>query len=72
MPTQPPPNGNGYSAEVSALDVALDIRISEIRRRQDSGEITVRQAADERVDALARHLAEVEALRAEHFGGDDE
>jgi hypothetical protein len=69
MSTQPP---NGYTAEVSALDVALDMHISEIRARQDAGEITVRQAADLRVEALSRHLAAVKALRAEHFPeGDD-
>jgi hypothetical protein len=64
MSTQPP---NGYSAEAAALVTALDIRISEIRRRLDTGQITVRQAADLRVDAMSHYLAAVKALRAEHF-----
>jgi hypothetical protein len=64
MSTQPP---NGYSAEVSALDVRLDMEITEIRRRVDCGEISVRQAADLRVEALSDHLAAVKALRAEYF-----
>lgn len=67
MATTPPTNGNGYSAAASALDVALDTRISEIRRRLDAGEITVREAADLRVDALTHHLAALKALRAEYF-----
>jgi hypothetical protein len=64
------PNG-GYSAEASALDCALDLKISDIRARLDGGDITVRQAADERVAALTWHLAMVEALRNQYFGDDD-
>ena len=62
------PQPSGYSAEVQALDVALDIRISEIRAALDSGAVTVREAAGLRVAALERHLAAVKALRAEYFG----
>jgi hypothetical protein len=65
-----PINGNGYTAEVSALDVALDIRLGEIRAQQDRGDITVRQAADLRVEALEHHLDAVRALRDEYFGDD--
>jgi hypothetical protein len=38
MSTQPP---NGYTAEASALDVALDTHLAEIRPRQDNHQITV-------------------------------
>jgi hypothetical protein len=61
---------NGYMAEASALDVALDVRLGEIRAELDSGSITVRQAADARIGALEEHLDQVRKLRREHFGGD--
>jgi hypothetical protein len=63
---------SAYTAEAAALDVALDMRISEIRRRQDAREITVREAADLRVETLSNHLAAMKALRAEYFPGDDD
>lgn len=71
MPDRPT---NGYTAEASALDVALDVRLSEIRQMQDSRTVTVRQAADARIDALERHLEAMRALRVEYFGpdGDDD
>jgi len=43
--------------------------IAYIRRRQDAGEITVRQAADERIAAMEEHLAAIRQLRERHFGG---
>jgi hypothetical protein len=46
-------------------------RRQQIRRRQDSREITVREAADLRVEALSEHLAAMKALRAEYFPGVD-
>jgi hypothetical protein len=64
------PAVSAYTAEAAALDVALDMHISEIRRRQDAGEITVRQAAGERVRVLEDHLDAVRRLRAEHFPED--
>jgi hypothetical protein len=56
-----------YSTDVCALDVALAMQLSEIRAKQDRGDLGVRQAADERVAALSRHLAAVKALRAQYF-----
>ena len=41
----------------------LDDRLAEIRRQQDAGDITVREAADRRVTALEDHLAALAALR---------
>jgi hypothetical protein len=58
-------------AEASALDSALDIRLSEVRAAYDRGELTTREAADARIAAMEEHLDRVRALRAEHFGGDD-
>jgi hypothetical protein len=49
-----PTNGNGYTAEVSALDIELDITLGEIRKAQDRHEVTVREAKDMRIAALER------------------
>lgn len=64
---------SAYLPEANALDVALDIQISEIRTAHDRGEITTREAADLRIAALEEHLARVRQLRVDHFGpdGDD-
>lgn len=66
--SQPPT----YASEAAEFDRFLDEKIAAIRARQDAGEITVRQAADLRVEALSHHLAALKALRAEYFpdGGD--
>lgn len=62
---------NGFWAESSALDIAVDVRLSEIRALQDSGTITVREAADMRVEALERHLDALRELRNEYFGDNE-
>jgi hypothetical protein len=65
------PEGS-YSEEAAAFDAILDEKIRSIRSRQDAGEISVREAADLRVEALSHHLAALKALRAEYFGDDDQ
>jgi hypothetical protein len=54
--------------EATLQDKFLDKRLAEIRRQQDAGIITVREAADLRVRALEHHLDAVRALRTEQFG----
>jgi hypothetical protein len=63
-----PTTPDAYTAEAAAQDAMLDERIAAIRRQQDQGDITIREAADLRVEALEHHLAAVKALRAEYFG----
>jgi hypothetical protein len=58
-----------YTEEAAKFDRMLDEKIASIRARQDSGEISTREAADLRVAALSHHLAAVTALRAQYFGG---
>jgi hypothetical protein len=58
-------------AEASALDSALDVRLSEIRTQRDRGQITTREAADARIAALEDHLDRVRELRTEYFGSDE-
>ncbi|HSR82860.1 MAG TPA: hypothetical protein VLM11_01625 [Streptosporangiaceae bacterium] len=64
------PNHSGYAEDAAAQDAMLDERLAAIRRQQDQGTITIRQAADLRVAALEHHLEAVRALRAEYFGED--
>lgn len=59
-----------YASEAADFDRFLAEKIAAIRARQEAGEITVRQAADLRVEALSHHLGALKALRAEYFPGD--
>jgi hypothetical protein len=61
-----------YTEEAAKFDRVLDEKIASIRARQDSGEISTREAADLRVAALSHHLAAVTALRAQYFGDEDD
>jgi len=60
---------SAYAVAAEREDQRLIERIAYIRRRQDAGEITVRQAADERIAAMEEHLAAIRQLRERHFGG---
>jgi hypothetical protein len=68
MSTQPPSDFSNYSADAGALSVALDMRLAEITRRQDAGELTVREAADLRIEAMESNLTEQRSLRNSFFG----
>jgi hypothetical protein len=57
-----------YWRSVEALDHDLDAALADIRRRQDDGQLTTRQAAAERIAALEAHLAAVARLRAQYLG----
>lgn len=60
---------DAYYTAVSEADDDLEDALGHVRAREDAGEITVRQAADERVRLLENHLAECQRLRREHLGG---
>lgn len=77
-PTLPPPDRcvecgraetehSGYMVESAGQDQMLRDRLVMIGRRVESGAITDREAADERVRAVRHHLDATLALRAEHF-----
>ena len=53
----------------TAADKALGAQIAEIRRQEDLGQLTVREGADARVDAMTKHLAATKALREKWLGG---
>jgi hypothetical protein len=59
-----------YAEEAAIQDQLLDGKLAGIRAREAAGDITVREAADMRVQALEHHIQCVRALREEHFGGD--
>jgi hypothetical protein len=64
-PTTPEPT---YAEKAAIQDRLLDGRLAGIRAREAAGEITTREAANERVAALELHIEAVKALREEHFG----
>jgi|HubBroStandDraft_5_1064220.scaffolds.fasta_scaffold1143007_1 hypothetical protein len=58
-----------YWAAVEAEDGRFDDEIAGIRRRQDAGELTSREAANERIQIMEAHLAAVRELRQAYLGG---
>ena len=58
-----------YYEAVSQADDDLEDALTHVRAEEDAGRITARQAADERVELLERHLEECQRLRREHLGG---
>jgi hypothetical protein len=57
-----------YMEQASMQDQFLRDRLTVIRRQQESGDVTVREAADARIEAMEKHLAATRALRIEYFG----
>jgi polyhydroxyalkanoate synthesis regulator phasin len=58
-----------FFAALREEDEALAEALAAIRAETDAGRITPAEAANERVDVLERHLAEVQRLRRELMGG---
>ena len=65
---RPPCTATPYYTAVAAADDALEADLIRLRARQDAGEVTVREAADERVRLLEGHIQRVRDLRREHLG----
>ena len=65
MPDNPT---NAYRAAMREADQLLDEALGHIRAEEAAGRITPREAADERVELLERHLAEVRRLRNDLLG----
>ncbi len=63
-------NHLAYQEAAEQLDRKLDRDLAALRARQDSGDVTTRQAADLRVAILTEHLSALAQLRVEHFGTD--
>jgi hypothetical protein len=63
------PGVSPYYAAVSAAGEKLAQDLAALRRREDAGQVTVVEAARERVRLLEDYLAGLEAIRREHLGG---
>lgn len=68
-PTTPDPDRT-YAEEAAAFDRILGRKLQALRDRFDAGDITAAETAAERVRLLEHHLAAIQNLRREYFGGD--
>jgi hypothetical protein len=68
LSTIPPEQPRDYADEAAVHDKQLDDKLAAIRRQTDAGEITLREAADLRVQALELHIAAIRVLRRQFFG----
>jgi hypothetical protein len=59
-----------YARLVQIEDQQFDELIAGVRRRQDAGELTAREAADERIRIMTGHLQAIQELRRQLLGGD--
>jgi hypothetical protein len=59
-----------YARLVQIEDRRFDELIAGIRRRQDAGELTPREAADERIRIMIAHLQAIQELRRRFLGED--
>jgi hypothetical protein len=61
---------SGYVAALNEASNELDEKLSNIRRDLDAGDISMREASDERILVMSEHLSRLIRLRIEHFGSD--
>ncbi len=73
-PSQPPPapaspshSADSYSKLVDQSCARLTEQLANIRKDQDAGDITVREAADERIQVMEEHLERLRLLREEYL-----
>ncbi len=57
-----------YNDLIAQASDRLDQQLANIRRDQDAGDITVREAADERITVMTEHLNRLRLLREEYLG----
>lgn len=65
-----PEHHSAYFAVVSREDAKLQERLAEIRRQEDEGKLTVRQAAIQRISAMEQHLAALRLFRDTYLGSE--
>ena len=73
-PSEPPSSPAGpdrpadlYSKLVGQSCARLTEQLANIRKDQDAGDITVREAADERIQVMEEHLERLRRLREQHL-----
>ena len=63
---------NDYAARYWELSAEaqreLDERLANVRNDYEAGEISIRDAADKRVELMEKHLAHLRELRARYLG----
>ena len=57
-----------YNRLVTEAAERLDAQLASVRRDYDAGEITVIEAADERITVMTEHLNRLRLLRQEYLG----
>ena len=57
-----------YGAGVDRENKRLEEQFTDIRRREAAGTISVREAADARIDAMEKHLDALKRLRELYLG----
>ena len=60
-----------YWSAVETADKQLEARIAEIRRQEDLRQLTVREAADARIQAMTEHLAVTSSSASSGWAGPD-
>ena len=68
-PSLPDDRSARYLAAAADEDARLTARLAEIRNREDSATISVREAAAERIAAMEQNLHALQQLRQQHLGG---
>jgi hypothetical protein len=57
-----------YIRAVEEADRRFDAEIASVRGKQDAGELTARESADERIRIMTAHLETVRELRRRYLG----
>jgi hypothetical protein len=56
-----------YQRLASEAAATLDAKLQNIRRDEDAGDISTREAADERITVMTEHLDRLRLLRQEYL-----
>jgi hypothetical protein len=70
MQNRPTTPAQLYAEAAAEQDKQLGQALTLIRRQEDAGSLTVTEAAGQRITAMEKHLAALQAARAEHFGSE--
>jgi hypothetical protein len=68
MQNRPTTPAQQYAEAAAEADEQLDQALTLIRRQEDAGDLSVTEAAGQRITAMEAHLAALQALRQQHLG----
>lgn len=66
-PPADPARVDAYNRLAVEASERRDAQLANIRKDQDAGDITVREAADERITVMSEHLNRLRLLRQEYL-----